>query len=39
MNDDEIIELVLNRMLNSDIFCKRMYNACINLLKKLDEEE
>lgn len=38
MTDDELIELVLNRILNSDIFCKRLFNACTNLMHLLDEE-
>lgn len=38
MTDDELIEEVFNRMMNSDIFSMRVYNACMNLLKILDEE-
>jgi len=38
MTDDELIEELFNRMINSDIFCRRVYNACINFVKILDEE-
>lgn len=38
MTDDELIEELFNRMLSSDIFCKRVYNACKNFVDLLDEE-
>lgn len=39
MTDDELIEELFNRMMNSDVFCKRVYNACMDFIKVLDEEE
>lgn len=39
MTDDELIEELFNRMMNSDVFCKRAYNTCMNFIQVLDEEE
>lgn len=39
MTDDELLEELFNRMMNSDVFCRRLINACMNFSNILDEEE
>lgn len=38
MTDDELINLVLERALKSDLFCVRMIRACQEFIKQLENE-
>lgn len=38
LTDDELIKEVLDRAYKSDIFCLRMFKACQEFLKQLEED-
>lgn len=39
LTDDELIKLIFDRALKSDLFCVRMISACREFIKKLNEED